>query len=150
MSVASWCYMCFCVVLCVGFCTGHFVMVLLKQLSSKIYLKIISYNFFKISLQKYIIVVRNKKKLNIFTFLLWKQTIRFSAIRIFLLYITATALVTHLDYAKKNDFYQRFVNWIKGSVITDFSTEHYLPVFTVNFNIFLFFFIFWASGGQLL
>jgi len=29
-----------------------------------------------------------------FTFLLWKQTIRFSAIGIFILYITATALVT--------------------------------------------------------
>ena len=27
MSVASWCSTCFCVVLCVGFCTGHFVMV---------------------------------------------------------------------------------------------------------------------------
>jgi len=27
MSVVSWCSTCFCVVLCVGFCTGHFVMV---------------------------------------------------------------------------------------------------------------------------
>ena len=27
MYVASWCFTCFCVVLCVGFCTGHFVMV---------------------------------------------------------------------------------------------------------------------------
>ena len=27
MSVASWCSTCFCVVLCVGFFTGHFVMV---------------------------------------------------------------------------------------------------------------------------
>jgi len=27
MYVASWCCMCFCVVLCVSFCTGHFVMV---------------------------------------------------------------------------------------------------------------------------
>ena len=26
MSVASWCCTCFCVVLCVIFCTGHFVM----------------------------------------------------------------------------------------------------------------------------
>ena len=24
MSVASWCCTCFCVVLCVSFCTGHF------------------------------------------------------------------------------------------------------------------------------
>ena len=27
MSAASWCSTCFCVVLCVGFCAGHFVMV---------------------------------------------------------------------------------------------------------------------------
>jgi len=27
MSVAPWCYTCFCVVLCVCFCTGHLVMV---------------------------------------------------------------------------------------------------------------------------
>ena len=27
MSVASWCCTCFCVVLCVSVCTGHFVMV---------------------------------------------------------------------------------------------------------------------------
>ena len=27
MSAAFWCSTCFCVVLCVGFCTGHFVMV---------------------------------------------------------------------------------------------------------------------------
>jgi len=27
MYVASWCSMCFCVILCVSFCTGHFVMV---------------------------------------------------------------------------------------------------------------------------
>jgi len=33
----------------------------LKQLCSRIYLKITSYNFFKINLQIYIIVVRNKK-----------------------------------------------------------------------------------------
>ena len=27
MSIASWCSTCFCVIMCVGFCTGHFVMV---------------------------------------------------------------------------------------------------------------------------
>jgi len=31
MSVASWCCTCFCVVLCVSFCTGHFVMVPLNS-----------------------------------------------------------------------------------------------------------------------
>jgi len=30
MFVASWCSVCFCAVLCVGFCTGHFIMVPLK------------------------------------------------------------------------------------------------------------------------
>ena len=73
-----------------GICTRHWLA--LKQLSSRIYQKIISYNFFKISLQIYIIVVRNIKPT---TFLLWKQTIHISAIGIFLLYITATALITH-------------------------------------------------------
>ena len=31
MSVGSWCSTCFCVVLCDGFCTGHFVMVPLNM-----------------------------------------------------------------------------------------------------------------------
>jgi len=56
-------------------------------------LKIISYIFFKHSLQIYIIVVRNIKNLHIFTYLLRKQII--VAIGMFLLYIMATALVTH-------------------------------------------------------
>ena len=36
---------------------------------------------------------------------------------------------------RKTMFYQRFVNWIKGSVIVDFSTEHnmYLPLI-LNFK----------------
>ena len=85
-------------------------------------LNYISYKFFKISLQIYVIVLRNIKKTSYF--LLWKQTLRFSAIGIFLLYITATALVTQLIMQRKVMFYQRFVNWIKGSVIIDFSTEH--------------------------
>jgi len=89
--------------------------------------------FFKISLQVYIIVVRNKKNLHIFTFLLWKQTICFPAIGIFLLNITATALVTQNIMQRKTMFYQRFVNWIKGSVIIDFSTEHNWTSITVNF-----------------
>ena len=66
----------------------------LKQLSSGINLKTTSYKYFKISLQIYIISVSNKRNLHIFTCLLRKRTIRFSAIGIFLLYITATALVT--------------------------------------------------------
>ena len=48
---------------------------------------------------------------------------------------------------RKRCFTNDFVNWIKGSVIIDFSTEHDWPVFTVNLNIFFFF---WASRGQLL
>jgi len=66
---------------------------ILKQLTPRIYKKIISYKYFKISLQIYIIVARNWNNLHIFTFLLWKQTLLFSVIGIFLLYITATALV---------------------------------------------------------
>jgi len=34
MYVASWCCTCFCVVLCVNFCTGHFVMVPLNLIST--------------------------------------------------------------------------------------------------------------------
>ena len=41
---------------------------------------------------------------------------------------------------RKTMFYQRFVNWIKGSVIIDFSTEHnqYLLLILIFFFIFYF------------
>ena len=42
MSVAAWCCMCFCVVLCVSFCTGHFVMA--KNLT---YLHCLQHSFFE-------------------------------------------------------------------------------------------------------
>jgi len=42
MSVASWCSTCFCVVLCVDFCTGHFVMVPLNLT----YLHCLQHSFF--------------------------------------------------------------------------------------------------------
>jgi len=48
--------------------SGYVTRCYLKQLSSRIYLKIICYNFFKISLQIYIIVVRNLKKPTYFLF----------------------------------------------------------------------------------
>jgi len=119
---------------------------LLKQLTSRLYWKIISYKYFIISLQIYIIVVRNKKTTYFHVFALKKKTIRFSAIGIFLLYITATALVTQKIMQRKTMFYQRFFNWIKGSVIIDFSTEHNLT------SIYRYFFhlMFWASRGTLL
>ena len=47
-------------------------------------------------------VVRNKKN--------YIFSLRFSAIRIFLLYITAIALVTQYIMQRKTMFYQRFVN----------------------------------------
>jgi len=54
MSVASWCSTCFCVVLCVGFCTGHFVMVPLN-LNIYIVYNILSFNISLI----YIIFINN-------------------------------------------------------------------------------------------
>jgi len=91
-------------------------------------LKIMSYEYFKISLQIYIIVVRNKKP-TYFHCLLWKQTIRFSAIGIFLLYITATALVTQKIMQRKLMFYQLFCQLNLWSEIRDVSTEHNLTIF---------------------
>jgi len=95
--------------------------VFLKAAVLRNILKYHEFHFFKISLQIYNSCKKYKKTLHIFTFLLWKQTNRFSAIGIFLLYITATALVTQLIMQRKMMFYQRFFNWIKGSVIIDFS-----------------------------
>ena len=43
MSVASWCCTCFCVVLCVSFCTGYFVMVPLNLT----YLHCLQHSFFE-------------------------------------------------------------------------------------------------------
>jgi len=43
MSVAQWCSMWFCVNLCVGFCTGHFVMVSLNLT----YIQCLHYSFFE-------------------------------------------------------------------------------------------------------
>ena len=73
-------------------------------------LKIISYNFFQnISSNIYIIVIRNKTTTS-FHFFALKTDIRFPAIGIFLLYVTATALVTQQIMQRKTMFYQRFVN----------------------------------------
>jgi len=43
MYVSSWCSTCFCVVLCIGFCTGHFVMVPLNLT----YLHCLQHSFFE-------------------------------------------------------------------------------------------------------
>jgi len=80
------------------------------------YTKIISYKYFKLSLQIYVIVVRIKKTYTFSLFLLWKQTIRFSAIGIFLLYIPAT-VSNAVDYAKKND--------VLPTIFTIFSSVNY-------------------------
>jgi len=54
---------------------------------------------------------------------IWQQEMQ-SVTFIFLLYITSTALVTQKIMQRNTMYYQRFVNWIKGSVIIHFSTEH--------------------------
>ena len=50
---------------------------------------------------------------------------------------------------RKTMFYQWFVNWIKRSVIIDFSTEHNSTSFTVNFNIFFIFYFLsiWSTAA---
>jgi len=52
MYVASWCSTCFCVVLCVGFCTGHIVMVLLNLT----YLHCLQHSFFEFFFNLYILI----------------------------------------------------------------------------------------------
>ena len=58
---------------------------------------------------------------------------------IFLLYITATALVTLKIMQRNTMYYQRFVNWIKGSVSPLNITW---PEFTV-----IFFFTIWMTAA---
>ena len=72
----------------------------------KIILKLISYKYFKIFLQKYIIVVRNKKKLHI-------PSINNG-------YCVSNAV----DYAKNNNVLLTILSTKLGVSIIDFSTEH--------------------------
>ena len=65
---------------------------------------------------------------------IWQNEIQ-SVTFIFLLYITATALVTQKIMQRNTMYYQRFVNWIKGSVSPLNITW---PAFTV---IYLFIFL---------
>jgi len=62
MSVASWCSMCFCVVLCVGFCTGYFVMVALNMT----HVHYLQHSFFEHRFNLYYDLVRTIKYLKFF------------------------------------------------------------------------------------
>jgi len=78
-------------------------------------LKIISYKYFKISLQIYVGVVRNKEKPAI---LHWKQTICFSAIGIFLPYIPFMSIwgaaALNPGHIKGARFFGRAISEISG------------------------------------
>ena len=63
MSVVSWCCTCFCVVLCVSFCRGHFVMVPLNLT----YLHCLQLSYLNIS-SIYICITRTLVFLNLFDF----------------------------------------------------------------------------------
>jgi len=105
--------------------------------------------YFKISLQIYIIFVRNNKTYIFLFFALKTDNSHFCQRDIPTIY-NGYCVSNAVDYAKTNDvFTNDFVNWIKGSVIIEFSIEHNLTSINRYFH-YLFHFLFlsiWRSAA---